>query len=58
MVPGLPFSDTVDTTGATTDADDAQVAASNPDCVIGATNSVWYEMKKSTLIVPTRKPTT
>ena len=23
-----------------------------------ATNSVWYETKKSTLIVPTRKPTT
>jgi hypothetical protein len=40
IVPGLPFNDTVDTTEATTDADDAQL---NTICGAPATDaSVWY----------------
>lgn len=52
VVPGLPFSDTVNTTGATTDADDAQLNASNPACSnpVGLTlnNSVWYQFTAGT----------
>jgi hypothetical protein len=50
VVPALPFSDTVDTTAATTDADDAQLGASDgPDCAFGsAPNSVWYKFTAGT----------
>jgi hypothetical protein len=41
VIPSLPFVRTLDTTGATTDADDAQV---NQSCGAPATNnSVWYK---------------
>ena len=46
VVSALPFTDTVDTTGATTDADDAQA---NQDCGAPATNnSVWYKFTAGT----------
>jgi hypothetical protein len=52
VVASLPFSDTVDTTGATTDADDAQANASNPDCTNpfspNLNNSVWYKFTAGT----------
>jgi hypothetical protein len=42
VIAGLPFSDTVDTTEATTDADDAEA---NVICEAPATDaSVWYEL--------------
>ena len=47
VVPSLPFSQTVDTTGATAGPADAQLNASNPECTnpFGATlnKSVWYK---------------
>lgn len=46
VVPGLPFSETIDTTEATTDADDAEWNAS---CGAPATDaSVWYELTTAT----------
>ncbi|MDT7720702.1 MAG: hypothetical protein QOE94_1713 [Mycobacterium sp.] len=47
VVPSLPFSDTVDTTGATSGPADAQLNASNPACSnpFGPTlnKTVWYK---------------
>jgi hypothetical protein len=46
VISTLPFSDTVDTTQATTDADDAEA---NADCGAPATEaSVWYSFTEST----------
>jgi hypothetical protein len=43
VVPSIPFTQTLDTTGATTDSKDAQLNAS---CFAPATNnSVWYKYK-------------
>jgi hypothetical protein len=52
VVSSLPSSDTLDTTAATTDADDAQLNASNPQCTnpFGPTlnKSVWYKFTAGT----------
>jgi hypothetical protein len=49
VVTSLPFSDTVDTTGATIDSDDAQANGSNPDCTVSnGTSTVWYRYTPST----------
>jgi hypothetical protein len=52
VVPSLPFSNTVDTTGATTGPADAQANASNPNCTnpFGPTlnKSVWYKFTAAT----------
>jgi hypothetical protein len=52
VVPSLPFSHTVDTTGATSGPADAQLNASNPACTnpFGPTlnKSVWYKFTAGT----------
>jgi hypothetical protein len=52
VVPSLPFSDTVDTTGAHDGPADAQLNASNPNCTnpFGPvlSNSVWYKFTAGT----------
>ena len=52
LVPSLPFTHTVDTTGATTGPVDAQANASNPECTnpFGPTlnKTVWYKFTAGT----------
>jgi hypothetical protein len=52
VVSSLPSSDTVDTTAATSDADDAQLNASNPNCMNPfaptLNKSVWYKFTAGT----------
>jgi hypothetical protein len=52
VVPSLPFSDTVDTTGATSGPADAQLNASNPNCTNpfspALNKTVWYKFTAAT----------
>jgi Family of unknown function (DUF6299) len=52
VVPSLPFSNTVDTTGATTGPADAQLNASNPNCTNPFSptlnKTVWYKFTPGT----------
>ena len=52
VVPSLPFSDTVDTTGATSGPADAQLNASNPNCTNPfqptLNKTVWYKFTPGT----------